>query len=351
MRYLVGLICALAFVVSPRSANAQAGEAATTSEPNMEQPAAPSSEPASEEPGLQLELDDDSVKLAPGPLEKADEYPPSPSDTYGIRYARRKLVMPKGMMRGTFDVVVGRVSNENTATFNFGAAVSPAKYVEVGFSRYRMGSYPNPDVLRALGGDGLIPIVVQGRDLIPLGSTNNRAFGDMLAYLRVEAPTEPDWERNSKAPATSVLDIAFDIGFLIPTASEFGLLFGVPIRFHGGDIFALDVGLTVNVDNIGGNGGHFTSITLPWNLVFSATDFLFVKLDSGLNAVDVTGGNALKAFPFGFGLGGTVAGKRIMSDIFAAFSWPFLGTVDPQGTNTDIWTITIGTNLYSPALF
>lgn len=350
MRYSFGFMCVLALVALPGAAAAQGDKEGRATEPSLQEPA-PSSEPASEQPGSQLELDDDSVKLAPEPLEKADEYPLSPSDAYGIRYARRKLVMPKGMMRGTFDVVAGRVSNENTATFNFGAAVSPAKYVEVGFSRYRMGSYPNPDVLRALGGDGLIPIVAQGRDLIPVGSTNNRAFGDMFAYLRVEAPTEPDWERNSKALATSVLDIAFDIGFLIPTASEFGLLFGVPIRFHGGDIFAFDVGLTVNVDNIGGDGGHFTSITLPWNLVFSATDFLFVKLDSGLNAVDVTGGNALKAFPFGFGLGGTVAGKRIMSDIFAAFSWPILGTVDPGGTNTDIWTITIGTNLYSPALF
>jgi len=107
-------------------------------------------------------------------LEEDGETRTSPEDAYGMRYARRKLVMPKGMMRGTFDLVIGRVSDEDTTTLNFGAAVSPAKYVEVGFSRYRMGSYPNPEVLRSLGGDGLIPIVAQGRDLIPAGSTNNR---------------------------------------------------------------------------------------------------------------------------------------------------------------------------------
>ena len=277
----------------------------------------------------------------------------SPEDAYGARYARRKLTIPRGMMRGTFDVVVGNVMGDATATMSFGAAVSPAKFVEVGFSRYRMGSYPSPDVLRALGGNGLIPIVLQGRGIVPLGSTQTRGFGDMFAYVRVEPPTEPASDKYGRAPATSVLDIAFDVGILIPTASEFGVLFGVPIRLHGGDVFAFDVGLQINIDNITRERAQFTSIALPWNLVFSATDFLFVKLDSGLDAIDLvgSGGNAFKAFPLGFGVGGTVSGKRIMTDIFAAFSWPALGTLDPRGTNTDIWTVTIGTNFYSPILF
>jgi hypothetical protein len=330
MRYLVGFACFVLALLAPAPrAYAQAGAEGTTEEPNLSP--APSSERAQETRQART----------------------SPKDAYGIRYARRKLAMPKGMMRGTFDLVTGRIEDEGTTTINFGAAVAPARYVEVGFSRYRMGSYPNPDLQRAFGGDGLIPIVAQGRDLIPAGSPHDRTFGDMLAYLRVEPPTEPASDRYGVAPATSVLDIAFDFGLLIPTASELGLLFGIPIRLHGGDIFAFDLGVTVSMDNIGGAGGHFTSITMPWNLVFSATDFLFVKLNSGLTAVDVSesGGNAFKAFPLGLGIGGTVAGKRIMSDIFAAFSWPILGTVDPGGTNTDVWTITVGTNLYSPVLF
>jgi hypothetical protein len=277
----------------------------------------------------------------------------SPADAYGVRYARRKLTIPRGMMRGTFDLVAGSVSGEATASMNFGAAISPAKFVEVGFSRYRMGSYPSPNALRAFGGQGLIPILLQGGEIIAPGSTGNRGFGDMLAYLRVEPPTEPASDKYGRAPATSILDIAFDVGFLIPTASEFGVLFGIPIRLHVKDVFAFDVGLQVNVDNINRDRASFTSITLPWNLAFSATDFLFIKLDSGLNAIDVvsSGGNALKVFPLGFGMGGTVSRDRIMADIFASFSWPFFGTIDPRGTNTDIWTITIGTNLYSPVLF
>ena len=263
----------------------------------------------------------------------------SPANAYGIRYATRKLVMPKGMMRGTFDVVIGDVMDETTATINLGVAISPVKHLEVGFSRYRMGSYPNPDVLRAFGGDGLIPIVAQGGQLVPVGSTNERGFGDMFAYARAEVPT------------TSILDIAFDLGFLIPTASEFGVLFGVPIRFHVGEVFAFDVGLLINLDNIGGEGRNITSISLPWNLVFSVTDMLFLKLDSGFNALDVVEGRALKTFPFGFGAGVTVTGDRFMSDIFAAFSWPVFGSVDPRETTTDIWTVTIGANFYSPVLF
>jgi hypothetical protein len=279
--------------------------------------------------------------------EEETEASTSPADAYGVRYAARGLVMPKGMIRGTFDVVIGKAPDADTTTINFGAALSPANHLEIGFSRYRMGSYPNPDLLRALGGDGLIPIIAQGRDLIPPLAPNGRAFGDMFAYVRAEVPD------------LSVVDIGLDLGFLLPTASEFGVLIGLPIRFHGGDIFAFDVGLMINLDNIGGEGGHITSISLPWNVVLSVTDMVFVKLNSGMNALDVGEGSALKVFPFGFGVGVTTSSERLMSDVFAAFSWPLLGSVAPgfgfaprsSEATTDVWTITLGVNFYSPVLF
>ena len=55
-RYFVGFVCVLALAVSPLSASAQAGEQGTTPEPNLQEPAPPS-EPAPEEPALQLQLD------------------------------------------------------------------------------------------------------------------------------------------------------------------------------------------------------------------------------------------------------------------------------------------------------
>jgi hypothetical protein len=73
MRYLFRLLCVCALVSLPQSTSAQAGEEGATSEPKLQEPAPPA-EPALEEPALQLELNDDSVKLAPGQPRTADGY-------------------------------------------------------------------------------------------------------------------------------------------------------------------------------------------------------------------------------------------------------------------------------------
>lgn len=271
----------------------------------------------------------------------------SPAEAYGVRYAARGLVMPKGMVRGTFDVVISRSGDlgAEATTLNFGAAIAPVKYLELGFSRYRMGSYPNPDIWRVTGGDGLVPIIAQGQELVPPLAPANRAFGDMFAYARVASP------------AGDTVNIGLDLGFLIPTASEFGMLIGIPLRFHGGQLFAFDTGLMINLDYLASDFDTFTSISFPWNVVLSVTDEVFVKINSGLNAVDASAPGSLIFFPLGFGLGVTASGERLMGDVFAGFSWPFLGTVgnflDTRFTEatTDSWTITIGMNLYSPVLF
>jgi len=73
MRYLFGFVFVLALVASPQSASAQAGEESTISEPNLQEPA-PSSQPASEEPALQLKLDDAGLDVAPSPQRTPDRY-------------------------------------------------------------------------------------------------------------------------------------------------------------------------------------------------------------------------------------------------------------------------------------
>jgi hypothetical protein len=74
MVYLVGFVCVLAgLLASPLSVSAQAGEERTTSEPNLQEPAPPS-EPAPEEPALQLKLDDAGVDVVPSPPRTADGY-------------------------------------------------------------------------------------------------------------------------------------------------------------------------------------------------------------------------------------------------------------------------------------
>jgi len=80
----------------PRSASAQAGEGATTSE------SAPSSEPASEEPVLQLELTLAGVDVAPSPPRTVDGYTLEEMD---LRVRRARI----GLISSAAVLVVGGV--------------------------------------------------------------------------------------------------------------------------------------------------------------------------------------------------------------------------------------------------
>jgi hypothetical protein len=74
MRYLFGFLCVCTLGGTlPLSASAQDAEQGTTSEPNLQEPA-PSSEPAPEEPALQLKLDSAGVEVVPSPLRTVDGY-------------------------------------------------------------------------------------------------------------------------------------------------------------------------------------------------------------------------------------------------------------------------------------
>ncbi|MBW2629542.1 MAG: hypothetical protein JRE45_18270 [Deltaproteobacteria bacterium] len=102
MRYLIGFMFVLAGLVAlPACASAQAGEEGATSEPNLQEfapsfePAAedlkepmPSSEPAPEEPALQLQLDSAGVEVVPSPPRTADGYT---LDEMELRVRRAKI--------------------------------------------------------------------------------------------------------------------------------------------------------------------------------------------------------------------------------------------------------------------
>jgi len=81
MRYFVGFVLALALMALPLSASAQAGEEGTTSEPNLQEPA-PSTEPAPEEPALQLKLDSAGIEAVPSPRSASEHT----TAEYGIDY-------------------------------------------------------------------------------------------------------------------------------------------------------------------------------------------------------------------------------------------------------------------------
>jgi len=72
MRYLIGFMFLLAGLAAlPLSASAQAVDEGT--EPNVEEPA-PTSEPAPEEPALELKLDVAGVEVAPSPPRTPEGY-------------------------------------------------------------------------------------------------------------------------------------------------------------------------------------------------------------------------------------------------------------------------------------
>ena len=74
MRYLVGFLFLLALVALPFGVSAQTGQEGAIQEPTVEE-SLPSPEPAPEQPALELKLDDDSVKLAPGSYRLPDREP------------------------------------------------------------------------------------------------------------------------------------------------------------------------------------------------------------------------------------------------------------------------------------
>jgi len=72
MRLVLAMVL-VGLAALPLSAGAQDGEEGATAEPNAAEPA-PSSEPAPEEPALQLELDDAGVGVVPPPRRTPDGY-------------------------------------------------------------------------------------------------------------------------------------------------------------------------------------------------------------------------------------------------------------------------------------
>ncbi len=279
---------------------------------------------------------------------------PNASENYDPRYANRNLTMPRGMMRGTFDTVVGRRTEElqgvgqpfgpvgTISTMNFGVAITLADDFEIGFSRYRMGSFPGVSVFPDFG--------FGGEGLITFSMSPEAKFGDIPLYARFEA-FESEYVK-----------LGFDAVFRIPIRTEFGFLGGIPIRFIANEQFAFDTGMEFTIDS-NPSGPSVWSLNIPFNFIANATERFFVKLHSGMNMFDL--GGTIRAatsglvngpfyfLPLGFGAGYTVDAGTTMMDIFASFRFPtFYGFTTREGQlNAETWQVTIGLNIYSPVLF
>ncbi|UCF47729.1 MAG: hypothetical protein JSU89_11220 [Myxococcales bacterium] len=271
------------------------------------------------------------------------------SEFYDIRYANRDLTMPRGMMRGTFDTVVGRRTDAavfgpsgTISTMNFGVAITLARDFEIGFSRYRMGSFPGIALFPTFG--------FGGEGLITFSMSPEAKFGDIPLYGRFQVLDR------------EVVKMAFDAVFRIPSRTNFGFLGGIPLRFIIQEQFAFDTGLEFVVDDIP-QGPSAWSLNLPFKFVANATDQFFLELLSGMTFFDLgksinvrtSGliGGPFYFIPLGLSAGYTVEGGTTMMDVFVNFRFPtFYGfTARDSNLNAETWQVTIGFNIHSPVLF
>ena len=129
-----------------------AGEAATTSEPNLQEPA-PSHEPAPEQPALQLKLDDAGVDVAPGLPRTIDGYA---LEEMELRVRRARI----GLLSTTGVAVVGAAL--------FGAGVARGR------------SSQDLDALS----EG--PLLISGMSLMISGAVGMIASGIVLGFSKGE---------------------------------------------------------------------------------------------------------------------------------------------------------------------
>jgi hypothetical protein len=99
MRLVMVMVLA-ALLALPLRTGAQTAEEAATAEPGVQE-SAPSSEPAPEEPALQLKVDDAGVEVAPG-------YPPRTADGYTLEQMEVRVKRARiGLGVSVFATVAG----------------------------------------------------------------------------------------------------------------------------------------------------------------------------------------------------------------------------------------------------
>ncbi len=276
------------------------------------------------------------------------------SESYGLRYANRDLVLPRGMMRGTFDTVVGRRPSQDgvlndpfgptgtISTMNLGVAISLAQDFEIGFSRYRMGSFPTISLFPTVG--------FGGEGLITFSMSPEAKFGDIPFYGRFQVLDN------------DVAKLAFDAVFRIPSRTTFGFLLGIPMRFIIQQRFAFDTALEMTIDD-NPQGPSVWALNIPLKFVANVTDQFFLEAGSGMTFFDLsqtirtlTSGLVQGPFyfiPVGARVGYTFEARATMMDAFVSFRFPTLYgfTTRASEVNAETWQVTIGFNVHSPVLF
>ncbi len=283
---------------------------------------------------------DDTATASPDSVVTAPQVEAASDDgAYPLRFARRPLVMHKGMVRGDARLTVGGTMGPGTfASLDLGGAVAPLDNFEVGVSGRRTGAIPS------LAGSGLIGVIFS-----PAGS-----YGDIPVYARYQ------FHEGSSFLA------GVDLVLVLPTNTDFTLTAGVPMRvLELFKLFTLDFNLDVRYragDKFAGAGGSDATFDFSFSgaSTISITDHGFIEIGGGVALVNVNGApgsNNVIELPAFVGGGYTYQGKdQLLVDFFAQFGWqPLMTRNGPPGRNTfnvgDDWFLMFGATVYTKPLF
>lgn len=256
---------------------------------------------------------------------------------FPTRFARRPLVLHKGMVRADGRLLVGGsfVDGKSTSALDIGGAVSPIDGLEVGLSTELTGAVPAP------GGVGLISVLF----------SPDASYGDIPIYGRYQ------FYEGDKGFLAGV-----DLVLVIPSNTDFTLTAGIPMRvIELFGIFTMDMNLNFlyrNGNKFGGPSDNTLDFTFGGASAINITDHGFVEIGGGVGVVNINGGagfDNVVELPFFLG-GGYTLQRKVLVDFFAQFGWmPLMTGNAPAGRDTfnvgETWFLTIGASVYTEPLF
>ncbi len=264
---------------------------------------------------------------------------PPPEDDYRrypTRYTARPLTLNRFQLRGDAVLTLFRIpepafppDDNISSVFALGAAFGITDDFEIGLSGERLGS---PRSFPLAWPDRGV-----GEGLIALHFSPDFDFGDIPLYARFRFLDE--W-----------VQIAAEVGVLIPANTDAQIRFGVPVRLGFADAFAIDTGIAfglVFADSPSDPGDDFfATMDVPIRILVSPIEALTLGLYTALRFVEFD----KDFFAIPLGLEGIVSMElgSLLFDFFAGFEWPtfLLPSDDNDKARLGTWIINAGARVH-----
>ena len=269
-----------------------------------------------------------------GDEEIVDE-PTAPGD-YPMRYTARPLTLNRLQLRGDGVLTIFRVPepafppDDNVSSiFALGAAFGITDDFEIGLSGERLGA---PRSFPLLWPDRGV-----GEGLIALHFSPDFDFGDIPLYARFRF-------------LKSKIQIAAELGVLIPANTDAQIRLGVPVRLGLADAFAIDTGIyfgLVFADSPSDPGDDFfATMDVPIRFLISPIEALTLGLYTAVRFVEFDAD--FFAIPLGLEAIFSMNMSSLLFDFFAGFEWPFflLPTNDNDKLRQATWMINVGARVH-----